>query len=94
MKATTSNLTMRVSRETKDVVDKRIAGGEFPTSGAMFESLVHDILVREEKSRLEQLLKEGLKGRSRSADAAFWKDLERKAMVRLKGKKGGVRTKR
>lgn len=90
MVSRSAKITLRVPKKFKDLVDRRIAGGDYEDHSDFFQKLLAKVMIQEEKARLEQLLKEGLEsGPPIVADEKFWKDFHKGVRERAKARKAG-----
>jgi Arc/MetJ-type ribon-helix-helix transcriptional regulator len=80
----TSTVTLRVSKRTKAFIERRTAAGNFASTGASIESLVLEKLAREEKSRIDELLKAGLTtGKPTRVDENYTASLEARYLASI-----------
>jgi len=79
-----ATVTISLPDSLKSFVDAQMAEKGFGNVSEYFRSLVRDARAKEEESRLESLLLEGLAGRSIPLDNSFWDDLKADAAKLLK----------
>jgi len=84
-----ATVTISLPESLKTFVDTQIAEKGFGNVSEYFRSLVRDARTKEEDSRLEALLLEGLAGNGIPLDDGFWSDLRADATRLLKQKTAG-----
>jgi antitoxin ParD1/3/4 len=70
-----ATVTISLPDSLKAFVEGQLANGGYGNVSEYFRSLLREAQSKEQESRLEAMLLEGLAGRSMPLDRAFWDDL-------------------
>lgn len=87
-KSSTSSLTIKLPRAMKELIEQRARAANYPTTGDFVADLMKQKIIAEERSLLNQMLKEGLKGgKPIPVTPAYWKDLEKRCKARAEARR-------